>query len=167
MILDRVYGYGDWFSLLFGFIAVMFIVASLTSARFVGNFGLHVWMRHISSATLALAAVLVALAVLTDGTPPFWVLFVAFCAFIPAVHALIPNCNTASLMPLSHVAGTASAVTGTVSTAGGALIGNGLSAAFDGTVRPYVFGSALCVVVAFGLIRLGGRLSRQVRTPDR
>ena len=52
----------------------------------------------------------------------------------------MPNSNTAAMMPLPHVAGTAAAVLGTVSTAGGALLGSVIDGRFDGTIEPFAHG---------------------------
>jgi hypothetical protein len=41
------------------------------------------------------------------------------------------------MTPLPHVAGTASAIIATITSAGGAILGAVASGAFDGTVRPF------------------------------
>jgi DHA1 family bicyclomycin/chloramphenicol resistance-like MFS transporter len=155
LILDGVYGYGRWFSLFFGAVATTFAMAALLNARFVGRVGLYRWTTRVSLLTLTTSVVFAFVAALTDGRPPFWLMTLTLVAFIPTIQALIPNCNTAALVPLSQVAGTASALTGTATTAIGSLIGNRLSAAFDDTTRPYAYGALACVVIAVSLIRLG------------
>jgi DHA1 family bicyclomycin/chloramphenicol resistance-like MFS transporter len=70
------------------------------------------------------------------GRPNFWLFFVALALVIPIAQGLVPNCNTAAMMPVPHIAGTASSIIATVSTAGAALLGNLATSQFDGTVRP-------------------------------
>jgi MFS transporter, DHA1 family, multidrug resistance protein len=68
-----------------------------------------------------------------------------------ASHALlIPNFNTIALAPMGRIAGTASAVIGTVPTAAGALLGAQLDRAFDGTVLPIAVG-----FLGYGALALG------------
>jgi DHA1 family bicyclomycin/chloramphenicol resistance-like MFS transporter len=55
------------------------------------------------------------------------------------------------MLPLPHVAGTAAALLGTVSTAGGALLGSVLDSQFDGTIAPFAHG-----VLVYGLIAAAG-----------
>lgn len=148
LILEDVYGYGAWFPFFFGAIAIMLGLGSLTSARFVLHVGLHRWITRISMVSLAVSAAFLTLVLVTGGKPPFWFLFAGLCALMPCVTCLVPNCNTAAMTPLPHIAGTASAIIGTVSSAGGALIGGAISGRFDGTVRPFAIGTSICVLLA-------------------
>ena len=59
------------------------------------------------------------------------------------------------MTPLPHVAGTASALIATVTTAGGALLGGIASDAFDGTLRPFSIFIAAFVTIAAALIMFG------------
>jgi DHA1 family bicyclomycin/chloramphenicol resistance-like MFS transporter len=70
------------------------------------------------------------------GRPNFWLFFIALALVIPIAQGLVPNCNSAAMMPVPHIAGTASSIIATVSTAGAALLGNLATSQFDGTVRP-------------------------------
>lgn len=59
------------------------------------------------------------------------------------------------MMPVPHVAGTASAVIGTITTAGGALLGGVITGAFDGTTRPISIGILVFISIAALAIALG------------
>jgi DHA1 family bicyclomycin/chloramphenicol resistance-like MFS transporter len=72
----------------------------------------------------------------SQGRPNFWLFFIALALVVPIAQGLVPNCNTAAMMPVPHIAGTASSIIATVSTAGAALLGNLATSQFDGTVRP-------------------------------
>ena len=70
----------------------------------------------------------------------------------------MPNSNTAAMLPLPHVAGTAAALLGTVSTAGGSLLGSVVDGRFDGTVAPFAHGVLVYAVIgAAGIFLLGLR----------
>ena len=72
------------------------------------------------------------------GLPGFWP-FVVGLLLVLSFHALLmPNFNTIAMLPMGHIAGTASAVIGTVSVAGGALIGSVIDRQFAATVTPLV-----------------------------
>jgi DHA1 family bicyclomycin/chloramphenicol resistance-like MFS transporter len=83
------------------------------------------------------------------------------------VAVLMPNSNTAAMLPLPHVAGTAAALLGTVSTAGGSLLGSIVDARFDGTVAPFAQGVLLYALIAgAGIFLLGLRgVHRHAPTP--
>jgi DHA1 family bicyclomycin/chloramphenicol resistance-like MFS transporter len=104
------------------------------------------------------AALMAVVAWLSDGRPPFALFGVTIALLLPAVAMLMPNCNTAAMVPLPHVAGTAAALLGTVSTAGGSLLGSVIDGRFDGTIGPFAAGVLLyAVIAALGVIVLGLR----------
>ena len=77
------------------------------------------------------------------GRPGFWVYMPVLALALTCHNALFPNLNAAAMVPVGHVAGTAAAVIGTVSTIVGALAGSAIDRAFDGTVNPF---STACLV---------------------
>jgi DHA1 family bicyclomycin/chloramphenicol resistance-like MFS transporter len=79
-------------------------------------------------------------------------------------NVLFPNLNAATMIPVGHVAGTAAAVYATVTTAAGAVVGERLDKAFDGTVNPFSLSFAIAGLVALGLVLAVGHAgSREVR----
>ena len=56
---------------------------------------------------------------------------------------LMPNLNTAALAPVGHLAGTASALSGAVRMAGGAVLGTLVSAHVSDSTTPFSIGVAL------------------------
>ena len=71
--------------------------------------------------------------------------FVALQALTMACFGLVgANAGALAMEPLGHIAGTASAVQGLISTIGGALIGLLIGQMFDGTTVPLVAGFAVC-----------------------
>jgi MFS transporter, DHA1 family, multidrug resistance protein len=67
------------------------------------------------------------------------------------------------MMPMGHVAGTASSVLGAVQVAGGALLGSILDQSFDGTIRPLTMGFLVCGLIALGFVAWAERGSLALR----
>ncbi len=155
LILTDVYGYATWFPLFFGCVAVLLALSSLNNARLVSRVGITVLVRRMATIGVVLTIVFLAVAFTGGGHPNFWLFSIAIAAVVPVAQGLIPNCNTAAMMPLPHVAGTASAIIGTVTTAGGALLGGLASGAFDGTLRPFAIAITIFICVAAALILFG------------
>lgn len=157
VIVDEVFGQEDLFPVIFGVLAVGLAFGSLLSGRLVIRIGLARLVRAGAVYAVLAALGLAVVGVASDGHPPLWLFLVASALMLPAVTALVPNCNTASMAPLGHVAGMASAVIGTISTAGGALLGSVVDAAYDGSVRPFVIGALVFASGAFASVWLAGR----------
>lgn len=157
IILEDVYGYGPWFPLFFGVVAGVLAVSSLNNARLVQRLGVVRLVRRLSLIGTVAAALLVAIAVATDGRPNFWLFAVVVSLVLPMAQGTVPNANTIAMTPLPHVAGTASAVISTVTIAGGAVLGSVASGAFDGTVRPYALFTLAYLGIATALVWWGTR----------
>lgn len=153
IVLEDVYGYGDWFPLFFGAIAVLFAANSLANARFVRLYGTDTLLKRLSAYCIATALVLLVVAVTNDGVPNFWLFTIAVSLVVPVAQGMGPLCNTAALTPVPHVAGTASAFNATFTTAIGALLGNLGAGHIDGSVVPFAVAVAAYVALATGLIR--------------
>ncbi len=154
LIFSEVFGRGEQFPVIFGVLASVMGVGMLANGRLVERLGLVRLIRSVTIAYLVVTSGLVGLAIVSEGVPNFYVfstgLMMAF-----ACHALlIPNLNSAAMTPMGAVAGTASAVTGTLSLAGGALIGAVIDRAFNGTVTPLSVAFLLGGVGAWVFTRL-------------
>jgi DHA1 family bicyclomycin/chloramphenicol resistance-like MFS transporter len=136
VIVEDVYGYGSWFPLIFGTLAVLLAVNSLNNARIVQRMGINKLVRQSALVGVGTSLLLVVISMTSQGRPNFWLFFIALALVVPIAQGLVPNCNTAAMMPVPHIAGTASSIIATVSTAGAALLGNLATSQFDGTVRP-------------------------------
>jgi DHA1 family bicyclomycin/chloramphenicol resistance-like MFS transporter len=161
IIVNDVFGMGELFPLVFGGLAVVLGAAMLANAHVVGRVGVGRLVRLVLPIYVAVAAVIVVMAIVSGGHPPFWA-FAPVLALLLAGHSLlIPNLNTLAMDPMAAVAGTASAVIGTMSTAGGAAIGWLIDRSFNGTVIPISIGFLACGLIALGLVywaELGRRI---------
>ena len=146
--------------MLFGLIACMLGVGNVVSARIVMSLGLSRLVRLGACYVVVAAVGFTVLVLATDGRPPLWAFVVGLALFLPGAMSLVPSCNTAAMAPVPHVAGMAAAVLGTLSTAGGAILGALIDSAFDGTVQPFALRSLIyAVVAAFAILVLARRVS--------
>jgi DHA1 family bicyclomycin/chloramphenicol resistance-like MFS transporter len=160
IIVGEVFGRPGLFPVLFGTIASVMGVAMLTNARIVERIGARRLVRRVLLGYLATAGAVLGLALATGGTPPLVVYAVGLAANLGAHALLIPNINSVAMEPMGHIAGTASAVIGSISTLGGTLIGAAIDRTFNGTVTPL----AIAFVCA-GLVCLAATTWAE-RTPD-
>lgn len=136
LILADVFDLGDEFPVIFGALSLVMGVAVFVNGSLVGRVGLFRLINIVLLAYIVLAGAMTALAVVSGGSPPFWSFALVLSAVLAAHALLIPNLNTAAMIPMAPVAGTASAIIGTIGTAVGAVIGAFIDRIFDGTVTP-------------------------------
>jgi DHA1 family bicyclomycin/chloramphenicol resistance-like MFS transporter len=148
VIVDEVFDEKDLFPVIFGVLAVGLACGSLLSARLVVRVGLARLVRIGAAYAVGTGAVLAVVGIASGGHPPLWLFLAASTLMLPSVTALVPNTNTAAMAPLKHVAGTAAAIIGTISTIGGALLGSALDASYDGSVRPFTIAALGFAVLA-------------------
>lgn len=155
VILGDVFGYGNWFPLFFGAIAVLLALNSLNNARLVQRLGAVPLVRRLAIVGTGTASLLAVISFTGASHPNFWLFTAALGLVIPVAQGLTPTCNTIAMTPVPHVAGTASALISTVTTAGGALLGGIAADHFDGTVRPFSVFVLVFIACAAGLILWG------------
>jgi len=151
VIIDQVFGLDEWFPIIFGGSAAVIGLGMLVNTRLLNVIPLRRMLRFIAFGYVGATAAFAAIAWSTAGTPPFgW--FLAGLLPILLAHALlIPNFHAAAMIPMGDVAGTASAVTGTIGTLGGALIGALIDASFDGTILPLATAAVIGSTVALAI----------------
>jgi DHA1 family bicyclomycin/chloramphenicol resistance-like MFS transporter len=149
LIIDDVFGLDAWFPIIFGGSAAVLGIGMLLNTRLLNVLTLRTVLRFTIALYTVAAFMFAAIAWISGGTPPFW-LFLAGLMPILLCHALlIPNFNAAAMIPMGEVAGTASAVIGTVSILGGASIGAAVDLAYNGTIIPLATAAAVGCTLAF------------------
>ncbi|MBP1882089.1 multidrug effflux MFS transporter [Sinorhizobium mexicanum] len=146
-VFGEVYGLGDWLPIAFAGTAGGIAVANFANGFFVRSFG----MRRISHAAMILFTSLASIGFVLSlaGTPAFAISYLLFSILLMFFAAIATNFTAISLEPMGHLAGTATAITGFVSTTGGTLLGAGVGQLFNGTLQPLFGGFAL-----FGLLTI-------------
>jgi DHA1 family bicyclomycin/chloramphenicol resistance-like MFS transporter len=137
VVFSSVYHFSVWFPLYFGVVGVLLALNSLNNARLIGRFGATTLVRTAAVLGVVMAGLLAVVALVGHGRPNFWLFAVLLALLIPIGHGLTPPSNTIAMTPLPHVAGTASALIATFTSAGGALLGNLGTSAIHGSVSPF------------------------------
>lgn len=159
-IFGEIYGRPEQFPFIFGGVSAAMGVSILINTRLVDRIGARRTVHIFLTLYVIWAFVLMAVTQAAGGLPDFWV-FVIGLAILAGMHALlIPNFNTISMWPMGHIAGTASAVIGTIPVAGGALIGAFIDRLYEDTVTPLTVAFAVLGVASFLFVLWaeGGRL---------
>jgi DHA1 family bicyclomycin/chloramphenicol resistance-like MFS transporter len=156
LIVDEVFNRKEQFPIVFGVLALFMAIGSLANARLVERVGLFGMLRRGAAALVGVGVLMVGVAIGFDGVPPILLFGLAMAALLPIVAILMPDSNTAAMLPLPHVAGTTAALLGSVSSAGGALLGSVIDSRFDGTINPFAWGVLLYGLTAAAAIYLLG-----------
>lgn len=142
------YALGERFPLYFAGLASALGTSAILNARLVTRFG----MRRISGLALRLAttasAVALVVALATHGHPPLPVL-VGYLAVVFFCHGLMfGNFNALAMEPMGHIAGSAAALIGSMTSLVSVVVGTVIGRAYDGTVIPLVAGITCLMTTA-------------------
>ena len=153
LIVDDVFGLRAWFPLIFGGASLMLGAAMLFNPRFIDRFGLRRMIGFALVAYIVATSLFAVIAVASGGHPPFFLYLVGVLPILVAHSFVMPNLNSAAMMPMGRVAGTAAALIGSISTLGGAAIGAIIDAAYDGSVTPFAIAGLITSLAAYGFYR--------------
>jgi DHA1 family bicyclomycin/chloramphenicol resistance-like MFS transporter len=151
-VMDEVFHRRSWFPFVFGGTAILMGVGSVSVGRNVQRIGLDRLIRWSLVAYTVAGIAMYAVSRGAGGHPPFWPFVLLLALALVGHNVLFPNLNAAAMIPVGHVAGTASAVYATVTTAVGAMVGAWLDNSFDGTVNPFSLAFAVAGVVSLALV---------------
>ncbi|MGV2099347.1 multidrug effflux MFS transporter [Rhizobium sp. 21-4511-3d] len=140
-VFGEVYGLGDWLPIAFAATAGGIAVANFANGFFVRTFG----MRRISHAAVILFTLVSAFGYVMalGGTVNFVLDYTLFTVLLMMFAVIATNFTAISLEPMGNLAGTATAITGFVSTTFGAVLGGAVGQMFNGTVQPLFAGFAI------------------------
>lgn len=161
LIFSDIYDLEEIYPYIFGALGILMGIGSLTNSRLVERVGLHRLIDRVILMYLLTTVVFMAVAIATSGTPPLWFFLVGIAAVLVSHALLMPNLNTGAMIPMGAVAGTASAVIGTVTTGLGSLVGSSIDRAYNGTVTPLAIGFVIFASVAWGFCRWAASGSRK------
>ena len=155
-VFGNAYGLGKLFPFAFGCVGCAIALASFTNARLVRRLGMRrlshtALIAHLGlSSTLALLGTMIAL--------PLWLALGGMAASFFFYGLILSNFNAIAMQPMGQTAGLAASLTGSYSTAAGALFGTLIAAKFDGTILPLFTGFALLGLCALlGVLAVEGR----------
>ncbi|HTJ84713.1 MAG TPA: multidrug effflux MFS transporter [Polyangiaceae bacterium] len=156
-IFGEQYGLGKQFPLYFAVLASGLGAASLLNARLVMRFGMRAISGYALRTSATASALFFGLALATGGHPPLlaftgYLLVVFFCNGL-----MFGNFNALAMEPMGHIAGSAAAVVGSLSSLISVLIGTPIGRAYDGTVTPLVAGLSVLTVTALAVTKWADR----------
>lgn len=157
LIFSDVFGRRDQFPIIFGGLASVMGLGMFVNGTLVERLGLTRVIRVATAAYLMASGALLAIALLNAGTPGFWLFIFGLVLVLTCQALLMPNINSAAMVPMGAIAGTASAIIGTLSLAGGAVIGTVIDRSFDGTITPMSIGFVVCGLGAWVFTRVAMR----------
>ena len=144
-IVAEAFHDGRYIGLVFAAVAAPMAFASWTNSRVIGRFGLR-RVGHLAAAAFALIAIAHALLALLGGET--LASFIILQALTMCCFAFTSaNLSTLAMTNMAAIAGTASSVQGIIWTIGGSAIGFLIGAEFDGTVMPFLYGTAACAII--------------------
>ena len=149
-ILDEIYGRGNQFAAFFAAAATMVGIVLYTGSRVMDRVGaIRVGVGSlVATVMLSIGQLVVCLA--TGGRPSVWVWFVLIVAMICGTSLVGPTLISLAMEPMGHMAGTASAVVGMMSTAAGAGLSALIDSQIDSTVTPMALGFSVYCSIALG-----------------
>ncbi len=152
-VFQEQYALGDLFPLFFAVIAFSIGLASFLNARLVMRFGMRPLVRWALLTIFGLSSVAFALALLTGGQPPLWLLMAYLMMVFFCIGILYGNMNSLAMEPLGHIAGMGAAVVGSLSTLISAMLGTTIGQNYNGTVLPLVGGIAILAGLSIFVVR--------------
>ena len=165
-IVDEVYGYGDWFALVFMFTAAGIGLTVWTSSRYISRFGADAVGATANAVMVGTGAVFLATSLLTDGRPPFalWIAFTTVFGSFTTVST--PAFVALAMTPMAKIAGTASALNGVLTIGVASLLAVIFDRMIDDTVTPMAAGFLFYASLAFVAARWARGGSREIVEPD-
>lgn len=151
-IFQDQFGAGKMFSVYFGGLAVMIAISSLANSRLVERLGMRYISLRAFMSIVAASVVFLALHLFVDIE--LW-MFLAYAALLFFCFGLIfGNLNALAMEPMGHVAGIASAITGSVSSMMSLTIGAVIGQMYNGTLVPIVTGFVVLGTLAILVMKL-------------
>jgi MFS transporter, DHA1 family, multidrug resistance protein len=148
-IVFDVFARPELIGLVFACIAGPMGISSYANSRLVMRLGARRLL--LTALTLFTIMALLHLTIVLAYGETLWV-FVALQALTTACFGLVgANSGALAMEPVGHIAGTASALQGLITTVGGALIGLVIGQLFDGTTLPLIAGFAVCGMLALAV----------------
>lgn len=151
-ILQQLYGLGDRFPAYFALLALSVGTSTLVNGRIVVRIGMRPLAKSAAFAITAVSALLLGIALAFNGQPPLPALMGCLMGMFLCIGFLFGNLNALAMEPLGHIAGTAAAVIGFMTTLVSALLGAFAGALYDSTVIPLAASFVLLGITTAGTL---------------
>lgn len=156
-VFAEQYALGDKFPLVFALLAISIGVSTLINGNVVVRIGMRALAKGSSVMAVIASLAFFAATLFWQGQPPLPVTVACMMSLFLFVGFLFGNLNALAMEPLGHIAGTAAAIIGSVSTLISAMLGAFSGALYNGTLAPmagsFLMMTALTVVAIFATDR--------------
>ena len=152
-VFQDLYGQGLLFPLIFGILGLSVGSALFFNSRIVMHLGMRKLVDRAMGGLAAISSVYFVIDALFGGRSPFWMLVVYFVMAFFCVGFLFGNLNAIAMRPMGHIAGTASAVVGSLSTFLAVPIAFLIGHLYNDTTLPLVGGFAFFSTTSLCIMR--------------
>lgn len=135
-VFAEQYGLGERFPLFFGMLAISIGVSTLINGNVVVRIGMRALAKGAGVMAVIASLAFFAASVYWSGQPPLAVTMSCMMSLFLFVGFLFGNLNALAMEPLGHIAGTAAAIIGSVTTLLSAMLGAFSGALYNGTLAP-------------------------------
>lgn len=156
-IFQELYGQVRLFPFLFGVLALSLGIALFFNSRIVMRLGMRKVARRAMWMMCLLSSAYFAINWFYSGRSPLWMLMVYLFAVFSCTGFLFGNLNAIAMRPMGHIAGTASAVIGALSTFLSVPIGLLIGRLYNDTTLPLVVGFILVSCTSLCIMRWANR----------
>jgi DHA1 family bicyclomycin/chloramphenicol resistance-like MFS transporter len=160
-IFQGLYGQGYLFPLILGILGLSVGGALFFNSRIVMRLGMRKLVDRAMKSLTVISSAYFGIAWIFHGRSPLWTLIVFFLAAFFCIGFLFGNLNALAMRPLGHIAGTASAVVGALSTFLTVPIAFLIGRLYNDTVLPLVGGFALISLISLFIMRWANRAKIQ------
>ncbi len=151
-IYQDAYDTGEMFSVYFGALALSLGLASWANSTLVMKHGMRKLSLIALTVMVGLSFAFLPVTLSYSGLPPLWMTVIWQMTSFFFIGMLFANFNALAMEPMGHIAGSASAVIGSLMTFMSLVFGGMVGQAFDGTILPLNLGFALLGLASLGVM---------------
>ena len=151
-IYQDAYDTGEMFSVYFGALALSLGLASWANSSLVMKHGMRKLSLIALTVMVGLSFAFLPVTLSYSGLPPLWMTVIWQMTSFFFIGMLFANFNALAMEPMGHIAGSASAVIGSLMTFMSLVFGGMVGQAFDGTILPLNLGFALLGLASLGVM---------------
>ena len=156
-IFQELFGAGKMFTVYFGGLAVVLALSSFANSKLVGKYGMRYICARAFSGMIFASVIFLALQSVMDVQLWMFLIYAAILFFCFGL--TFGNLNALAMEPMGHIAGTASAVIGSISSLISLVLGASIGQLYDGTLIPISCGFAVMGSIALALLQTAQRFS--------
>ncbi len=160
LMYEGIYGRAEQFAYWFGLAAVFMAGASVAASRAIRRVGSDRVLAVILFVLMAVATVFLAASLGTSGHPSFTGYYVFTTLLVITIVVSRALLTSAAMEDVGHLAGTASALIGTITLVGGGILGSAAAAIISDSTTPFALSFFVFGALMTGFV-MWDRRSRQ------